>query len=293
MANAIYENIIGLVGEDADIVAVGIGTIGPLDIRRGVVVNTPNLPLRTFPLKQPLEEKLGVPVYVINDAEAAAWGEKIFGAGKDLENLVYLTISTGIGAGVIVDGRLILGKDGNAHEVGHMVIDATDGLPCKCGGRGHWEAYASGSNIPRYAAWLARRKSPTQFGDSKAYLLALQGKLDAPTLYKLAREHDRFAEYMVHKLNKIHAAGIANIANAYDPEIITIGGSVFLYNIDLMLNEIVELARENMIVKPPEIKPTPLGFDAGLYGAVAIALKPPEALAKIQQTTIRRDEATN
>ncbi len=238
-------------------------------------------------MKEPLEKKLGVPVYVINDAEAAAWGEKIFGAGKDVENLVYLTISTGIGAGVIVDGRLILGKDGNAHEVGHMVIDVSDGLPCNCGGRGHWEAYASGSNIPRYAAWLARRKSPSRFGDSQAYLLALQGELDAPTLYKLAREHDRFAEYIVHKLNKIHAAGIANIANAYDPEIITIGGSVFLCNIDLILNEIVELAKENMIVKPPEIKPTPLGFDAGLYGAVAIAIKPPKALTRIQRSTFR------
>ncbi|MHA1582962.1 MAG: ROK family protein [Candidatus Baldrarchaeia archaeon] len=108
--------------------AVGIGSIGPLDIKRGVIVKPANLPFENVPLVEPISSKLNVPVYLVNDCTAAVIGEHKFGAGKDLDNLVYVTLSTGIGGGVYVDGRLLLGKDSNAIEISHTVINFEDRL---------------------------------------------------------------------------------------------------------------------------------------------------------------------
>ncbi|MHA1595434.1 MAG: ROK family protein, partial [Candidatus Baldrarchaeia archaeon] len=120
---------------------IGIGSIGPLDIRRGMILTPVNAPLRNVNLVSPLRKKFSVPVYLVNDATAGVIGEKMYGRGEKYENIVYVTLSTGIGGGVYVDGNLLIGKDGNAAEIGHMVIDMEGKLVCGCGKRGHWEAY--------------------------------------------------------------------------------------------------------------------------------------------------------
>jgi glucokinase len=255
--------------------SVGVASIGPLDLERGAVVNTPNNPLRTFYLREPLSRELKARVVVANDCVAAVWGEKVLGRGRDLSDLAYITISSGIGGGFIVDGNLLIGWRGNAHEVGHLVVDYRSGVRCGCGGVGHWEAIASGSGIPRTAyvkskSWKGRK--------TRAYVLASRRELDPPTLYRLAREKDEFAEELVSELNRVHAAGIASVAAAFDPKIVFMGGSIFLNNMDLMIGEITEFLKDYSLLEPPRIEAATFGEDAPLMGALALALDTPKPL---------------
>ncbi|GAI94384.1 unnamed protein product, partial [marine sediment metagenome] len=142
--------------EIEELAAIGVGSIGPIDIGTGSIVNTPNFPFKEIPVLEPLTFEFHVPVRMLNDCAAAVLGEKMYGAGKGLRNLVYVTLSTGLGGGAIVDGHVLIGKDGNAVEVGHLTIDPDSPLVCGCGCRGHWEAYSSGRNIPKYARLLLR-----------------------------------------------------------------------------------------------------------------------------------------
>ncbi|MEM1873609.1 MAG: ROK family protein, partial [Acidilobaceae archaeon] len=220
---------------------VSVATIGPLDLRRGWVVNTPNNPLRSFAIRDPLVEVYKAPVRVLNDCVAAAWGEYVLARRRRVRNLLYVTISSGIGGGAVVDGNLLLGRDGNAHEIGHFVVDYESDLLCGCGGRGHWEALAGGANIPKVARSEALRWREER---TEAQRLAESGALDAPTLYSLARRGDRFATYLVEKINRIHAAGLASSIAAYDPEIVILGGGVVLNNVDLIVPRVAAKLRE-------------------------------------------------
>jgi glucokinase len=246
IANEIYRIINERYKAELKIVkAIGIGTIGPLDIRSGRVVNTPNLPIHRFELRKPLMEKTGKPVYVLNDAVAAVWGEKVFGLGRDKNNILYVTISTGIGGGVIVNDHLLLGKMGNAHEIGHIVVEYDSRIPCGCGGYGHWEAYAGGGNIPRTSRILA--KEYWNGGETEAYKLALDNKLEPPLLFKYFRSRDLFAKYVVDKMIKASIAGLASAINVYDPELVTIGGSIYLYNKDILEKPIIHGVMDHLV----------------------------------------------
>ena len=256
---------------------IGVASIGPLDIKRGIVVNTPNNPIRTFYLKEPLSSELNASVILANDCVAAVWGERVLGKGRGHDDIAYITISSGIGGGFIVDGNLLIGWRGNAHEVGHVVVDYKSKIKCGCGGKGHWEAIASGTGIPK-TAYIKSRSWKGK--ETKAYKLASSKSLDPPTLYKLARERDEFAEELVTELNRVHAAGIASISAAFDPKIVFIGGSIFLKNRDLMLNEIREFLEEYSLLEPPKIEVATFGHDAPLMGALALALNTPAALKK-------------
>jgi len=255
---------------------VGVASIGPLDLERGWVVGTPNNPLRSFALRDPLVEWLGRPVVVANDCVAAAWGELVLGGGRGLSELAYVTISTGIGVGVVVDGRLLVGRRGNSHEAGHIVLDLGSNLKCGCGGLGHWEALASGANIPK----LAKAKAMEWGGDSEAWRMALQGSLTPEALYTMARMGDPFALKLVDYINRVHAAGLASIVAAYDPQVVFLGGSIFLRNRDLILDGVKRYIGEYSLVEPPELREATFGEDAVLYGALAIALKTPQELAR-------------
>ncbi len=249
---------------------IGIGSIGPLDMRRGIIVRAANLPLENVPIVRPLREEFGVPVYLVNDCVAAVIGERFFGAGRGHDDLVYITISTGIGGGVYVNGHLLLGKDGNAHEIGHMVIDSQGKLVCGCGKRGHWEAYSSGSGIPKLARLLAGER-PELAGESELRTLGLE-RVSARDVYDAAKRGDRFAVEVVREASRYNAMGVANVINVYDPSLITVGGSVALNNVELVVEPLKGLVPEYAINRPPEIKVTPLGDDVGIYGALALAL---------------------
>jgi glucokinase len=254
---------------------VGIASAGPLDMERGILVKPPNLPFDSVMLTRPLREALGVPVCLVNDCAAAALGETTFGAARGIENFVYITISTGIGGGAIVNGTLLLGKDGNSHEVGHFVIDYQGRLTCGCGRKGHWEAYCSGRNMPNYARMRFEEIGLKTVRTSVLYrqLRGDLSKLCAADLFSAARRKDRLALTLVAEIGVLNAIGFADVINAYDPSLITVGGTVTLKNVEAVLLPIRKHVGDYAINRVPEIKVTSLGENVGVYGAVAVALK--------------------
>jgi glucokinase len=252
---------------------IGIGSIGPLDFSSGSILAPPNLPFRLIPLRKPLQEEFGVPIYLMNDCTAAVLGEHTFGAGRGLENVVYVTISTGIGGGAIVDGHLLIGKDGNAVEAGHITVDPEGTMTCGCGCRGHWEAYCSGANIPNYARYLLSRRGSEDW--STSLLQQFSGgdpqRITAEILFKAAKKGDKVSKWIVERIGELNAIGFADLVDLYDPELITVGGSVALNNPALILEPILKNIRKHTINRVPEIRMTPLGDEVVLYGALALA----------------------
>ena len=250
--------------------AIGVGSIGPLDTKRGAIGATPNFAFKHIPIVAPLEAEFNVPVQIMNDCNAAVIGEHLYGAGKGLDNIFYVTLSTGLGGGAIVDGNPLNGKDGNAPEIGHLTLDPDSELVCGCGCRGHWEAYCSGANIPNFARILLRNRDLEE-----GLLLKMVGgdlgKLTSEMIFDAARRRDGDAVFIVDEVGKANAVGFANIVNAFDPELITIGGSVAMNNPELIVEPIKRRIDKHLINRKPEIRLTPLGADVVLFGGLAIA----------------------
>jgi glucokinase len=257
-----------------DVKSIGIGSIGPLDLKKGLIVNPPNLKVGIIPIVEEIGKYFKVSVRLLNDCVAAVLGEKRFGAGRNLKNIVYITISTGIGCGAIVDGHLLLGKDGNAHEIGHTVVDKDGLLMCGCGKRGHWEAYCSGRGIINYSKILLKEWG-VEFDKCSLskYFRGDISKMTSEILFKAAKEGDEIALKIMDKVGLLNAIGFANAIEAYDPELITVGGSVALYNSEIILKPVREKVSEYAMNRIPEIAITPLGEDVVLYGALAAALE--------------------
>jgi len=254
---------------------VGIASAGPLDLKNGALINPTNLPFEYVPLTEPISEELGVPAYLVNDCTAAVLGERAFGAGKGLDNIVYITIGTGIGGGAIVDGCLLLGKDGNAVEIGHLTIDFEGRLKCGCGKNGHWEAYCSGRNIPNFARMRLKDidKAIVEKSLIHARVKGDLSKLTSETLFSTAKEGDKLSLRLVEEIGVLNAIGFANVINAYDPSLITVGGTVTLENKKLILSPIRKYVKDYVVNRVPKIIAPPLGEDVGIFGAVATVLK--------------------
>jgi glucokinase len=254
---------------------VGIASAGPLSLKEGALINPTNLPFEYVPLTEPISEELGLPTYLVNDCTAAVLGEREFGAGKGLDNIVYITIGTGIGGGAIVDGCLLLGKDGNAVEIGHLTIDFEGRLKCGCGKKGHWEAYCSGRNIPNFVRMKLEEIDKTIVEKSLIYekVNGDLSKLTSEILFNVAKEGDKLSLQLVEELGVLNAIGFANVINAYDPSLITVGGTVTLENKRLVLSPIRKYVENYALNRVPKIMATPLGEDAGIFGAVAAVLK--------------------
>lgn len=254
---------------------VGLASTGPLDMKRGMLVNPTNIPFPKVPLTKPVGKELGVPAYLLNDCTAAVIGEREFGAGKGVDDLVYVTIGTGIGGGAIVDGHLLLGKDGNAVEIGHMVVDPSGRMKCGCGKRGHWEAYCSGKNIPKFVRMRLKEVDKRKVKNS---LLSkhLKGKfatMESKHLFKAAKAGDKLSLQLVEEIGVFNAIGIANVVNVYDPSLITMGGSGVLKDRDLVMKPIKKHVGDYARNRIPRILVTPLQEEVGLYGAVAAVLR--------------------
>jgi len=272
VASLVSELLESLAGSKAEVESIGVGTIGPVDAKRGAVIGAPNAPIKSFALKEPLEERFKTSVVVQNDCVAAAWGERVFGEGRAYEDFAYITISTGIGGGFVLGGRLVVGRRGNAHEVGHVVVDWRSRLRCGCGGYGHWEALASGSRVGAYLAELAKR---LRLPKTEFLSLARSGKASYRELFDYAKKSDEAAKRLLESLMKVHAAGVASAVAAYDPEAVFLGGGVFVAHKRAFLGALKRRLRSYAIFRDVRLKAATFGYEAVLVGALALAYDPP------------------
>lgn len=253
-------------------VAIGVGCGGPLDLDEGVILSPANLPgWDAIPLKHILADEFGTEVYVDNDANAAALGEYRFGAGVGVRNLVYITVSTGIGGGIVIDGRLLHGLGAGAGEIGHQTI-LPEGPRCNCGNRGCLEVLASGTAIARRA-----REALSRHGGSR--MLALAGgdvdKVTAETVVQAVKEQDSLALDIWHETIEYLSVGVANVITTLAPDIVVIGGGVTEAG-DLLFLPLRQAVRQRIFVMPVErveIIPPKLGGEVGVVGAIAVALQ--------------------
>ena len=245
--------------------AIGGGTVGPLDRGAGAVIKPPNLEaVDRIPLRDALIPVIGHPrVYVENDAVAGLMGERAI-SEEPADNLVYLTISTGIGAGVVVDDHVLRGHAGNAAEVGHFVVEPGADRQCGCGARGHWEAFCSGAGIPAFARQLA---AETEFETD----LAIQsGDFDAAAVFDAAGD-DPLADQTLDAVAEYNAVGVAGLVHAYAPDRIVIGGAVALNNPSRVIEPLADSVGGHTMLAVPEITAATRGEDAVLHGALTLA----------------------
>ncbi|MBN1320051.1 MAG: ROK family protein [Thermoleophilia bacterium] len=246
--------------------AVGLACAGTVDSDHGVVVTSPNLPLRDVRLAAPLQEALGVPVVLENDANAALLGESVAGAAVGLRHVIMLTLGTGVGGALLLDGRLYRGAGGAAGEFGHTVVQM-GGLPCRCGMKGCLEMYASGPALARYAS--ARVRDPERDPGSALLHLREQGQLTGGAVARLAREGHRGAVESVQQLAEWLGIGLANLTNIFNPEMIVVGGGVGELG-ELLLHYAREQLMKNAMAPARDqvqVVAAKLGNKAGLVGA--------------------------
>jgi glucokinase len=254
---------------------IGIVAPGPSDPWKGVIMKAPNLPgWRNVPLKNLMEAEFDLPVFVGNDANLAALAEQRFGAGQGVTDLIYITVSTGIGGGIIADNRLLLGAQGFAGEVGHQTIEA-HGPRCNCGNVGCLEALAAGPAIAGRARELIRDGAETAITD------LVGGDLDQITAREVnqaAQAGDSIAVELFRQAGFYIGVGIVNLLHLFNPSLIVIGGSVAKAG-DLLFEPIRATVRQRAMAshywENAPIVPATLGDDVGLLGAVALVLFEP------------------
>ena len=255
-----------------DIVGIGIGSPGPLDTKNGIVLLTPNLGWTNFPLRDRIHDALGMPSTLDNDANCAIFGEWWQGAARGTKHVVGLTIGTGIGGGIVLDGSIYRGASDIAGELGHMTIDL-NGRRCKCGNYGCLEAYASGPNI------AARAVEGIEESGSASSLARYVGgdlsKVTAQVVYEAAHDGDEYALEVVRETAKILGAGVANILNIFNPEVVVICGGVTLAGDRLFVPLRSEVRRRAFkpAVTRCRIVPGELTGTAGVYGAAAVFMR--------------------
>lgn len=263
-------NVIESVLSDAnktasDIKAIGIGSPGPLNAKLGLIVETPNLPFKNFNLVKPIEEKFGVPTYLDNDANVAAIGEFLFGAGKGSENMIFVTVSTGVGGGAIINGKIYRGNTNNALEIGHTTVKA-DGPRCNCGNNGCIEAISSGTAITKTAIEALKRGEET--------ILKNYEKISSYEVFRAAENGDKVAkEILSNSLNYLGIC-IANTISYFDPEMVVLGGGVAIGE-KVIIDTVKSVVKERCFATLSEntkIVLAGLGREAGVIGAVALAI---------------------
>lgn len=252
--------------EAKDIVSAGVGSPGSINPTEGIVVYSNNLGFFNLELSKLLKEKTGIDFYLDNDANAAAYGELIAGAGKGVNNFVMLTLGTGVGGGVIIDGRMLTGSNYAGAELGHTVVDI-NGQMCSCGRQGCFEAYASATALIRQT-----KQAMVKYPNSIMWDI-VKGDIDAVnglTAFDAMRKGDEAGKSVVDKYIYYLSVGVSNMINIFQPEILCIGGGVSKEgdNIIVPLQKMVD--GENyarLMEKKAVIKAAELGNDAGIIGA--------------------------
>jgi glucokinase len=252
-----------------DIVAVGIGTPGPAKYSEGIIIRSTNMPkFKNVPICRMLNEKLGAPIVFDNDANVACWGEYAVGAGKGVKDMVFFTLGTGIGGGIVSSGELVHGCDENGAELGHMIIHP-DGRKCNCGQRGCVEAYASADST-------ARRATEAIEGGAESSLkkvLDEKGKITSKDIYEHLAEGDKLAKEITDGTAKALAVTCINMLHTTEPERIVFAGGMIAAG-EVLLNRIKDFFNEHVWTikkETVEICFATLGEDAGIIGAAALA----------------------
>ncbi len=245
---------------------IGVACAGTVDVVRGVMVKSPNLPLVETPVAPPLAAALSMPVVLENDAKAAVWGESVAGAAVGFEHVVMLTLGTGVGGGLLLGGQVYRGAHGAAGELGHLVVQP-DGLPCGCGGRGCLEMYASGRALARYAA--ARAGDSHSDPEGRLATLSHREELNGAAVSQLALQGYPGALEAVREFAGWLGIGLVSVTNAFDPQIIVVGGGVS--ELGAMLLGPAEVYLRKNAIAPGRDKVrvvlAKLGNEAGIVGA--------------------------
>jgi glucokinase len=247
-----------------------VATPGPLKYPEAIVMDSPNLGWGQVFLKEELSQRLGRPVIVDKDTNIAALGEYYFGQGCQYSQLLYITISTGIGGGIIINGRIHHGSNGGAGEFGHMVIKP-DGPICRCGRRGCLEALASGTAIAREAVQLIKQEK------GQGILACSKGKkIEAREVGEAARKGDIKARTIILDAAEYIGIGVANLVNIFNPQIVVLGGGVAVGLEDLLLEPVREHVYKNVFALHKQnlkIEVSKLGNAVGLWGCIAVAAR--------------------
>lgn len=267
VANRIMSTIEAVIeGVDKNLIkAIGIGSPGPLDVKNGIIVENSNLPFKNFEIVKVIKERFELPTYLDNDANVATLGEFMFGAGKGTRNMVYITVSTGVGGGAVLDGRLFRGSTGNALEVGHMTV-STEGPRCGCGNVGCAESFASGTAIGKRAKEAVTTNVRTSL---KNY-----DNVTAKEVFIEAANGDRVAEEILNTALVYLGITVGNVISNFDPEKVVLGGGVI--NGGEIVLETVKREVAARCLKPfvdnCSIEKAVLGGKAGVLGAAALAI---------------------
>ena len=272
----VFDRLVGLIRDlirqaglkPLDVRGLGLGTPGPLSHRRGFIYGSPNLPgWRDIPLRQRLQAAVGLPVVLDNDANVAALGEFVAGAGRGTRHMVMLTLGTGIGGGVIADGRLLRGHFENAGELGHTIV-YPGGEPCPCGQNGCLERYASANAVGRRAAEAIR------LGESSTLVAPLRqhGRLTSRDVVEAVRAGDTLAVRVWGEACEALAIGCVNFQHTLNPQRVVLGGGMANAG-ELLIERVREKLAAlswNLFNDRPEIVLAECGEDAGIIGAAAL-----------------------
>jgi glucokinase len=269
---AIVDQIVQLAEEvfeefgSRDVIGVGVVAPGPLEPKAGIVRFAPNLPgWENVPLARLLEERLDMPVVLGNDGNCAALGESMFGAGKHVDNLIYLALGTGLGAGIIHQGQLIEGVAGLGGEIGHVPVDA-NGPRCTCGGIGCMETFIGGWAIERHGELAVHSERSTLIRE-----LAGDERISAEVVAEAARQGDRIAIEIFARAGRALAVGMGGMINVFNPELIVIGGGLARAG-DLIMEPFRTALPNHTLVpifKHVAVVPSALGTHTGVFGAAA------------------------
>lgn len=267
----VLENIFAVIEEllfetQTTLAAIGIGSPGPIDIEKGLVVSPTNLPTwRNFPIVELVRKKFGVPVAFDNDANAAGLGEFYDGAGKGFRDIFYVTISTGIGGAIILDGKIRHGVCASAGEIGHAVVKY-DGIVCRCGTRGCLETVAAGIHI-------ARRAKEKLAEENASFEGTKNEDVTAKTVVEAVRKGDKIALEIWDETMRFLAIGIGNAITTVAPQAVILGGGISMSG-EILFEPLKRYLAENVHMLPVEkvkILPASLGSESGVCGALILA----------------------
>jgi glucokinase len=273
--DTILQSIRQVMPEDPALVrGIGIGVPGPIDPFRGEVIFLTNLPgWQNFPLRDALAKHLALPIHVTNDANLGGLGEWKFGAGRGTQNMIYFTISTGIGSGIICGGRMILGERGFAAELGHLIVKP-DGPMCNCGKKGHLEAMASGLSIARQAREQLAAGAPSLL---REWTQGDDSKVTAALISKAAHAGDAFSLQLFRDAGRYIGMAVADMLVTLNPTVIVFGGGVSNTG-DILFTPIRESIEEFAVntsyTQNLRLVPAMLGDDSGLFGGFALSRDP-------------------